>query len=213
MTAKFITLEGGEGVGKTTNIEFIEQLLAQHQIKSVTTREPGGTPLAEQIRGLLLAEHDEQISQHTELLLMFAARAQHLNNVVKPVLNAGHWVICDRFTDASYAYQGFGRQLGRETIAQLEQLIQGNFRPDITLLLDAPVALGMSRTMARNKPDRIELEQQSFFDRVRQGYLDQARRFPKRIKIINADQPLAAVQQNIKTVLVPMLQGHALRIK
>ncbi len=213
MTAKFITLEGGEGVGKTTNIEFIEQLLAQHKIKSVTTREPGGTPLAEQIRGLLLTEHNEQISQHTELLLMFAARAQHLNNVVRPALNAGHWVVCDRFTDASYAYQGFGRQLGREIIAQLEQLIQGNFRPDITLLLDAPVALGMSRTMARNKPDRIELEQQSFFDRVRQGYLDQAQRFPERIKIINADQPLTAVQQNIKTVLVPMLQGHASRIK
>lgn len=205
MTGKFITLEGGEGVGKTTNIEFIETLLNQHQIPTVTTREPGGTQLAEQIRGLLLTQHSEQVSQQTELLLMFAARAQHIEQVIKPALQTGHWVICDRFTDATYAYQGNGRGLNRDTIVQLEQLVQGDFRPDLTLLLDAPVDIGLSRAMARSKPDRFELEQQVFFDRVRQGYLDQAQRFPQRIKIIDANQDLSDVQHDIKQVIELLL--------
>lgn len=207
MKGKFITLEGGEGVGKTTNIGFIKQLLGQHQIQCISTREPGGTPLAERIRELLLAEYDETISQHTELLMMFAARAQHLNNVIKPALEKGLWVICDRFTDATYAYQGYGRELDRDNIAQLEKLIQGDFRPDLTLLLDAPIEIGLSRALARNKPDRFELEQQSFFERVRIGYLEQAQRFPERIKVINANQTPIEVEAEIKGVLETLIES------
>lgn len=204
-TAKFITLEGGEGVGKTTNIAYIETLLQQQGIQYISTREPGGTAFAEKIRGLLLADHEEKICQHSELLMMFAARAQHLHYVIKPALQAGIWVLCDRFTDTTYAYQGYGRKLNRETISQLEQLVQGGFRPDLTLLLDAPVELVISRVKARARADRFEQEQPDFFERVRQGYLQRAKSFPNRISIINADQALTAVQEEIEQALVTLL--------
>ncbi len=198
---KFITLEGSEGVGKSTNIQFIKEYLEAQNIPVALTREPGGTPVAEAIRELLLEKHSEPFSVQGELLLMFAARAQHLSQVIQPNLKKGIWVLCDRFTDATYAYQGGGRKLGNNTIAWLETLVQGDFRPDLTLLLDTPVEIGLSRAKARNTLDRFESEQLTFFEAVRSVYLDRAKQFPERIKIIKADQPLADVQKDIVEVL------------
>lgn len=198
---KFITLEGGEGVGKSTNIQFIKEFLQARNIPVISTREPGGTPVAEAIRELLLQQHNESFSKQSELLLMFAARAQHLSQVIQPNLKKGIWVLCDRFTDATYAYQGGGRKLDKDTIAWLENLVQGDFRPDLTLLLDAPIEVGLSRAKARSALDRFESEQIIFFEAVRSVYLDRAQQFPERIKIIKADQPLADVQKDIVEVL------------
>lgn len=198
---KFITLEGGEGVGKSTNIQFVKEYLEAQNIPVVLTREPGGTPVAEAIRELLLAKHKEAFSEQSELLLMFAARAQHLSQVIQPNLKKGVWVLCDRFTDATYAYQGGGRKLDDNTIAWLENFVQGGFRPDLTLLLDAPIEIGMSRAKARNTLDRFESEQVFFFEAVRSVYLDRAKQFPERIKIIKADQTLTDVQKDIVAVL------------
>lgn len=196
-TGRFITLEGGEGVGKSTNLVFIQQLLEERRIKVVVTREPGGTELAEKIRNLLLTQHNEAITPQAELLLVFAARSQHIRQVILPALEQGCWVLCDRFTDATYAYQGGGRNMDTQTIAWLENTIQGDLRPDLTLLLDAPIEIGMQRAKHRGKLDRFEVEQRSFFERVRQAYLERARLDQERYKIINANLPLSEVQTQI----------------
>ncbi len=203
----FITVEGGEGVGKTTNLAFIADYLRASGIELVQTREPGGTPLAEQIRALLLQARDENVAPMAELLLMFAARAQHLERVVQPALDAGTWVLCDRFTDATYAYQGGGRQLDVGVIADLERLVQGNFRPDLTLLLDLPVAEGLARADARGELDRFEQEQLAFFERVRGVYLERARRFPEQFHVIDASGSLAQVQGSIGKVLSGLVRS------
>jgi dTMP kinase len=203
---KFITLEGGEGVGKTTNVPFIKNYLQNLNIPVVVTREPGGTQLAEKIRDLLLHSNGEVVTSHAEILLMFAARAQHLNHVIKPTLDEGRWVLCDRFTDATYAYQGGGRGMALETIGWLENFVQGDLRPDLTLLLDVPVEIGMTRAKNRGGDlDRFESEQLHFFNKVRQVYLLQAQQYPDRIKIIKADQPLDDVQDAIIGALKPLL--------
>ncbi len=200
-TARFITLEGGEGVGKSTNIAFIREFLQQQGREVLVTREPGGTAIAEKIRLLLLEKKQEPLTMQAELLLMFAARAQHIERVIRPALAAGKWVVCDRFTDASYAYQGGGRNVPMQDIAWLEQFVQGDFRPDLTLLLDAPVATGMHRIKRRGALDRFESEQLQFFQKVRQAYLLRAEQEPQRIRIIDASRELTEVQQQIQVVL------------
>ena len=201
MVAKFITVEGTEGVGKTTNVNFIKSWLRQKEVQFVATREPGGTPLAEEIRDLLLKPRDELVVSSAELLLMFAGRAQHLNKVILPALQADTWVLCDRFTDATYAYQGFGRQMSRELIVQLENIVQGDIRPDLTLLLDIPVEIGLERANDRGDPDRFEQEQQDFFNRVRAGYLSLANENSDRYVVIDASQELQGVQTDIALAL------------
>ncbi len=205
MTARFITIEGGEGVGKSTNIQFITQRLQEAGIDFVLTREPGGTPLAEKVRELLLNNHDEPVAEMTELLLIFASRAQHLARVIKPALAANKWVICDRFTDATYAYQGGGRGLERATIAELETLVQGTLRPDLTYLLDLPPSIGLARASKRAALDRFEQEQIAFFERVRACYLERAAQEPDRCVVIDASAPLAEVQSDILTHLESLL--------
>ncbi len=199
MTARglFITVEGGEGVGKSTNLAFLEQHLREQGIDLVVTREPGGTVLGEQVRELLLRPRDEPMAPATELLLIFAARAQHIAQVIEPALAAGRWVLCDRFTDATYAYQGGGRQLPVALVRELEQLVQGELRPDVTLLLDAPIEVGMSRAGERGDLDRIEQEQGDFFERVRATYLQLAREGSGRYRVIDAGQPLEQVQEQL----------------
>lgn len=198
---RFITLEGGEGVGKSTNLQYIQQLLLEQQIDVVVTREPGGTELAEKIRQLLLEKHEESITEKAELLLVFAARAQHIQHVILPALQQGRWVLSDRFTDATYAYQGGGRAMDMQTIAWLENTVQGDLRPDLTLLLDASLDVGMSRAQQRGKLDRFESEQRDFFERVRQAYLKRAGQDQQRYKIIDASLPLNEVQLQIKHAL------------
>jgi len=201
MRGKFITIEGTEGVGKTTNIQFIQNWLESKQLAYLCTREPGGTPLAEQIRELLLAPREELVWDTAELLLMFAGRAQHLNQVIEPALTEGAWVLCDRFTDATYAYQGAGRGMGTSLIAELELIVQGSLRPDLTLILDIPVELGLKRASERSDPDRFEKEKTEFFDLVRNGYLDIARKHPDRCVVIDASQPLELVQRELTIAL------------
>ncbi|MCV6625760.1 MAG: dTMP kinase [Cellvibrionaceae bacterium] len=198
---RFITVEGTEGVGKTSNIDFIRRQLEAQGIEVMCSREPGGTPLAEQIRELLLAKRDEAVDETAELLLMFAARAQHLNQKIKPALAQGAWVLCDRFTDATYAYQGGGRDLSVDTIAKLEDLVQGSLRPDATFILDIDVETGLKRASARSEADRFESEQLEFFEKVRSVYLARAKAEPQRYHIIDAGQELAAVQAQIAEVL------------
>lgn len=194
---RFITLEGCEGVGKSTNLRFVETLLAERRVDVVVTREPGGTELAENIRQLLLTKHHESITPEAELLMMFAARSQHIQHRIRPALQQGKWVVCDRFTDATYAYQGGGRDMDSETIAWLEQTVQGDLRPDLTLLLDAPVETGMQRARNRGLLDRFESEQLDFFERVRKAYLQRAQLYPDRYTIIDAALPLPEVQGQI----------------
>ena len=197
----FLTLEGAEGVGKSTNIEFITQYLEQRGIDYVLTREPGGTQLGEKIRELLLAVHEESMSELTELLLVFAARAQHLDKIIEPALAAGKWVVCDRFTDATFAYQGAGRGLSMETIGELESMVQGELRPDLTLILDLDPEIGMQRASNRGELDRFEREQMSFFRHVRQGYLDIAQAEPERCKVIDAAKALEDVKLDLLAAL------------
>jgi len=206
MTGKFITVEGIEGVGKTTNMEYLQQLITAAGKELVVTREPGGTPLGEAIRGLLLDPEYQGMDPDCELQLMFAARAEHLDKVIRPAIGAGQWVLCDRFTDATYAYQGGGRGLDAEKIAALEQLVQGDFRPDLTLLLDVPVAVGLERAGKRSSPDRFEQEKVEFFERVRQAYLDMADTHTDRYRVIDASQPLGNVQQQLDAVMKTILQ-------
>jgi dTMP kinase len=201
MRGKFITIEGSEGVGKTTNMAFIEGWLEARKLPYISTREPGGTPLAEQVRELLLAPRAELVCSASELLLMFAGRAQHIDQVIEPALAEGRWILCDRFTDATYAYQGAGRKMGSDLIAELEILVQGSLRPDLTLILDIPVDIGLKRASARSDPDRFELEQVEFFERVRRGYLGIAEQDPDRCKLIDASQSLEQVQSQIANVL------------
>lgn len=204
MSGLFITLEGPEGAGKSTNREYLAELLKQAGVEVVLTREPGGTPLAERIRELLLVPDTEVMAVDTELLLMFAARAQHLAGVIRPALARGAVVLCDRFTDATYAYQGGGRGLAHERIAILEQFVQGDLRPDLTLVFDLPVEVGLARAAARGKLDRFEQEQQSFFEAVRQTYLARAAQAPGRYRVLDAAQPLSQVQADLAG-LFPML--------
>jgi len=196
----FITLEGGEGAGKSTSMAFVREFLelAGHDV--VVTREPGGTPLGEEIRKILLHGRDA-MAIDTELLLMFAARAEHLEHVIRPALARGACVICDRFTDATYAYQGGGRGVDDSRIRVLEDWVQHGLRPDLTLLLDIPVTEGLERAGNRSVPDRFEREQQEFFERVRQRYLLAAAREPERIRVIDAAQPIASVQVQLRAVL------------
>jgi len=198
---KFITIEGVEGVGKTTNIAFIENYFKQAGQDIILTREPGGTPLSEKIRDLLLDARQTSMADDTELLLMFAARAQHLKEKINPALETGQWVICDRFTDATYAYQGGGRGIDKGRIASLEDWVQADLRPDMTLLLDLPVAEGLLRAGQRSAPDRFEQEKQAFFERVRASYLEMASQAPARYRIIDASGSIDEVQSRIKAVL------------
>ena len=207
MRGKFITIEGTEGVGKTTNIQFIESWMKSNNLPYALTREPGGTPLAEQIRELLLAPREESVCSTAELLLMFAARAQHLNQLIEPMLAEGAWVLCDRFTDATYAYQGAGREMRDDLISELEMLVQGSLRPDLTLILDIPVEVGLQRAGERSTPDRFELERVEFFQRVRNRYLQIASDNPQRCVVIDASRPLDAVQQQIETALTNFMES------
>ncbi|MGR6873743.1 dTMP kinase [Pseudomonas sp. HK3] len=202
MIGRFITIEGIEGVGKTTNIEFVKSWLSQQNIEFITTREPGGTELGEQLRELLL--HGGEVCSQAELLMMFASRAQHLEQVIKPAIAQGKWVICDRFTDSTYAYQGGGREMKTDVIAQLENLVHGNFQPSLTLLLDAPVEVGRARAAKRSAADRIEAEDLSFFNRVRDMFLKRAKD-ASRFAVIDATQSLEAVQMNIQHHLNALL--------
>ena len=201
MRGRFITVEGSEGVGKTTNLEFIRAYLEQQGQEVVVTREPGGTPLGEDIRGLLLGHRHDGMASDSELLLMFAARAEHIAKVIEPALAVGRWVLCDRFTDATYAYQGGGRGIDFAHIAQLEQWVQGDLRPDLTLLLDVPVAVGLARAGARSAPDRFEKEQVAFFERVRAAYLALAGMHPQRYRVVDTTRTLAEVQVDITEIL------------
>ncbi len=198
----FITLEGIEGAGKSSNLKYVKGLLQTMGREVLLTREPGGTPLGEEIRGVLLGHRHTGMAQETELLLMFAARAEHLTRKIRPALAAGTWVLCDRFTDASYAYQGGGRGIGWQRIRTLEQWLQGTFQPDLTLLLDLPAALGLERAGRRSAPDRFERETEQFFTRVRGTYLRLAEREPERIRIIDASRPLLKVQEQIRAAIL-----------
>ena len=201
-TGMFITIEGGEGAGKSTHIDLIRQWLEGRGIAHVRTREPGGTPLAEAIRELVLARRAEPVVPVAELLLIFAARAQHLHTLIEPALQRGEWVLCERFTDATYAYQGSGRGLPAATIATLESLVQGPRRPDYTILMDVPVEIGLRRAAKRGELDRFEAERGAFAERVREGYLQQARREPDRFRVIDASLDREQVAAELEAVLV-----------
>ena len=196
-SGKFITIEGTEGVGKSTNIAFIEAQLKAAGKKVVLTREPGGTPLAEELREVLLKKRDEAFDPTAELLLMFAARAQHLNEVILPAVARGEWVLCDRFTDATFAYQGYGRELGTENIRLLEKLVQGDTHPDVTFYLDIDVEIGLQRAKDRGELDRFESEHIAFFERVRKGYLARVEENPGRYFMVDASKTLEEVQRDI----------------
>tara|TARA_B100000446_G_scaffold141385_2_gene134000 strand:- start:23308 stop:23937 length:630 start_codon:yes stop_codon:yes gene_type:complete len=198
---KFITLEGTEGVGKTTNLTFIQEWLEQKNVPLIVTREPGGTPLAEELREMLLRKRDEPVDASAELLMVFAARAQHLNQVIRPALERGEWVLCDRFTDATYAYQGAGRGLSLEMIETLENLVQEELRPDLTIVLDIDVETGLARASDRAALDRFESEAVEFFHRVRGGYRTRVAQQPDRYRVIDAGQNLKAVQSDVAAVL------------
>ncbi|WP_454255758.1 dTMP kinase [Pseudomonas sp. Marseille-Q8238] len=206
MSGLFITLEGPEGAGKSTNRDYLASRLREHGIDVLLTREPGGTPLAERIRELLLAPSDEAMAADTELLLVFAARAQHLHGVIRPALEQGRVVLCDRFTDATYAYQGGGRGLSEARIAQLEDFVQGGLRPDLTLVFDLPIEVGLSRAAARGRLDRFEQEGRRFFDAVRQTYLRRVDAEPARYRLLDAARSLGEVQQAIDVLLPEILE-------
>ncbi|PTQ69508.1 dTMP kinase [Pseudomonas sp. GV071] len=206
MTGLFITLEGPEGAGKSTNREYLAEHLRAQGLDVVLSREPGGTPLAERIRELLLAPSDEAMAADTELLLVFAARAQHLAQVIRPALARGAVVLCDRFTDATYAYQGGGRGLSQERIAALEAFVQGELRPDLTLIFDLPVEVGLARASARGRLDRFEQEGRAFFDAVRHTYLQRAAAEPQRYRVVNAAKTLNEVQVALAGLLPELLE-------
>ncbi|MGB1140213.1 MAG: dTMP kinase [Halioglobus sp.] len=205
----FITIEGGEGVGKSTNITALEQYLRNNDIPLVMTREPGGTPLGEGVRELLLQTGEAPVSTLTELMLVFAARAQHIAEVIEPALARGDWVISDRFTDATYAYQGGGRGLDLAVIRQLENLVQGALRPDLTILLDVTVEIGMERARGRGELDRIEQEDLAFFERVRSTYLELASNGGGRYRVVDASQPLEDVERDVLRIGEELLACRA----
>ncbi|MGW8367472.1 MAG: dTMP kinase [Gammaproteobacteria bacterium] len=198
---KFVTLEGIEGVGKSTQMSRVAAVLREAGITVTCTREPGGTQLAERIRELVLARTSESMPAAAELLLMFAARAVHLENLIRPALLRGEWVICDRFTDATYAYQGYGRGVNLEDIKTLANLVHRDLRPDLTILLDTPVETGLARIERRGSPDRFETEKARFFQRVRDGYLKIAAAEPERVVVIDADRPLDEVTQAVQILI------------
>ena len=198
---QFITFEGTEGVGKSTQLTNAADTLAGLGVDYIVTREPGGTPMAEAVRELLLAPRDEPVNEITELLLMFAARAQHLHTRILPALEQGQWVLCDRFTDATFAYQGGGRGVPEERIALLETLVQGDIRPDHVIVLDAPVDTGMARARKRGDLDRFEQEDLEFFQRIRETYLARAIAQPPRYHVIDAARPLAEVSGQVSGLL------------
>nr|WP_246887450.1 dTMP kinase [Pseudomonas protegens] len=206
VTGLFITLEGPEGAGKSTNREYLAERLRAAGIEVLLTREPGGTPLAERIRDVLLTPVEEVMNADTELLLVFAARAQHLATVIRPALERGAVVLCDRFTDSTYAYQGAGRGLSLARIAALEDFVQGELRPDLTLVFDLPVDVGLARASARGRLDRFEQEGQAFFEKVREAFLARAAAAPQRYVLVDAAQPLAQVQQSLDSLLPQLLE-------
>ena len=193
----FLTFEGGEGVGKTTNLGYLENILQDQGIDLIVTREPGGSELGEKIRELLLDTRSDNINAMTELLLLFAARAQHISERIEPALAAGQWVLCDRFTDATYAYQSGGRGVSMDTVKRLEELVQVGLRPNYTILLDVPVETGMARARGRGELDRIERETMDFFERVRASYLEQASCNFDRYRIVDASVSIEEVRQQI----------------
>ena len=203
MKGCFITIEGVEGLGKSTNISYIERFLEARDIEFVSTREPGGTALAERIRDVLLDKAESSMDPMTELLLMFAARKQHTEELIKPALERGEWVICDRYTDSSYAYQGGGRGLDSKIISKIEKLTLGGFKPDLTIVLDLPVKKGLARAGNRGELDRFELETENFFKRVRATFLARAKTH-KRYHVINASRSLNAVQGKIGAALTSL---------
>jgi len=198
----FLTIEGIEGVGKSTALKFIQDYLTQANKNFIVTREPGGTPIAEQIRQVLLTPNSaETMIPETELLLMFACRVQHIHQVILPALAAGKWVVSDRYSDASFAYQGGGRGIDVSRIEMLEKWLLQDLRPDLTLLLDAPAQIGLERAKHRGPQDRIEQEKMAFFERVRRGYLDRMQQDKKRFRLIDATQPLENVRTTLKRIL------------
>jgi dTMP kinase len=201
MQARFITLEGIEGAGKSTQLEVVRACLEERGISVMTSREPGGTPIAERIRSVLLDPESQGIAADTELLLMFAARAEHLAQSILPALRRGTWVVCDRFTDATYAYQGGGRGIDTDRIALLEKYVQGSLRPDLTILLDLDVSAGLARAGRRSAPDRFESETIRFFEGVRQAYLERAARYPERIRVIDARGNALAVGDQVRATV------------
>ncbi|MGP9830991.1 dTMP kinase [Marinobacter sp. NSM] len=203
---RFITFEGTEGVGKSTQLENAANTLKDLGVDFIVTREPGGTPMAENIRELLLSPREEPVHETTELLLMFAARAQHLYNRILPALDKGQWVLCDRFTDATFAYQGGGRGVPAERIALLETLVQGEVRPDHVILLDAPVETGMARAKKRGELDRFEQETLAFFQRIRDTYLARATAMPGNYHVVNAALPLEQVSASVSALLAALVK-------
>ena len=201
MTGRFITIEGGEGAGKSTAQAYLAERLAERGIAVLQTREPGGTPLAEAIRQTLLSTDGEYPVEMAELLLVFAARAQHLAKVIEPALAAGQWVICDRFTDATYAYQGAARGLSADLIAQLETLVQGERRPDTVVVMDLSPEVGMTRARQRGELDRFEREEPAFYSQVRNAYLARAQADPDRYQVIDAEQSLESVRQALSNLV------------
>ncbi|RBP48412.1 dTMP kinase [Arenicella xantha] len=201
MRGRFITVEGQDGAGKSTNIAVIQRVLEERDIGFVLSREPGGTRFGERVRDMLLNSHDDEIGDVAELLVIFAARAQHLQEVIEPALAAGRWVLCDRFTDATYAYQGGGRQMDVSMISSLENLVQRELRPDLTLLLDVPVEVGETRADKRSEPDRFEQQKQAFKRNVRACYLDRANAEPARFSVIDASQTFVQVERDVRTVV------------
>ncbi|GMR20552.1 MAG: dTMP kinase [Gammaproteobacteria bacterium] len=204
----FVTLEGGEGAGKSTQLAHLQSELEAAGCNVVVTREPGGTPLGERVREILLHGKDLSIIPDAELLLIFAARAQHLHDVIEPALAKGKIVLCDRFTDASYAYQGGGRSIADERIAILETWVQGDRRPDVTILFDIPVEQGLARAGRRSEPDRFEKEQQAFFIKVRDKYIELALEAPTRTSIVDASKDIAAVQDQLDQIIKKIVAKH-----
>jgi len=203
----FITIEGVEGAGKSTNIRVIEEFLSEWKLDYIRTREPGGTLIAEEIRELLLKHHEEKMDATTELLLIFAARAQHLSTKIRQTLAEGTWVLCDRFTDATYAYQGAGRGLDVKLISQLERLVQDNLRPDLTVIFDLDPSVGLERARQRGQLDRIESQKLEFFQRVREGYQNIASREGDRCLLIDASQTRETVRQSLRAALENRMQA------
>ena len=201
MTGQFITIEGIEGVGKSTVVAHLDQWFRDNKIPHLLTREPGGTTISEAIRAVLLAHYPDEMANDTELLLVFAARAQHVQQVIQPALQKGISVLCDRFTDASYAYQGGGRGVDAKRIGILESWVQGSLRPNLTIVLDAPLDVAFARATSRSLPDRIEQAGRPFFENVRNTYLARAEQEPHRIKVVDANRPLAEVQQHVIEVI------------
>ena len=206
---KFITVEGIEGVGKSTNVDFLASAIKEQGFEVICTREPGGTPIAERIRQILLEHGEEPLPDIAELLLFFASRALHINNKIRPALEAGKWVICDRFTDAGRACQGAGRGFDLQRINLLADWVQDELQPDMTLLLDAPAEIGMQRAEQRGATDRLESEQISFYKRVRAGYLALAEAHPERICVVDAARPLPEVQASIAAALKQSLNDNS----